>query len=193
MLASVIIAYLLGSIPCGYIIGKIRGKDIRRYGSGNIGTTNALRVLGLPAALIVLLGDTAKGLVGVLLGYRLGGSGMAAALSGIAAVCGHNWSLFLGFKGGKGVATSLGAAIGLSPVLVLPLVPVWLAAVVLTRYVSLGSILAALAAPIAALIMHQGWPVFSFALVAGAMIIWRHKSNIQRLRAGTELKLGDRN
>jgi glycerol-3-phosphate acyltransferase PlsY len=192
MLVSIIIAYLLGSVPCGYIIGKMKGRDIRRYGSGNIGTANALRVLGLPAALVVLLGDTVKGLLGVFLGYRLGGSNAAAVLGGIAAVCGHNWSLFLGFKGGKGVATAFGAALGLSPLLALALVPVWVVAVVLTRYSSLGSILAAGLAPIAALFLRQGWPAFFFALIAGTMVIWRHKSNIKRLLAGTELKLGDR-
>lgn len=192
MWGGIIIAYLLGSIPFGYLVGQLKGRDIRRFGSGNIGTANALRVLGLPAALAVFLGDVLKGLVAVLVGRWLSGSAVTAVLCGLAAVCGHNWSLFLGFRGGKGVATSFGAVLGLSPLLALVLIPVWAVAVAVTRYSSLGSLLAAALAPVGALVLRQGWHVAVFALLAAALIIWRHKANIKRLLAGTELRLGDR-
>lgn len=192
MFGSIILAYLLGSIPFGYLIGQIKGRDIRRFGSGNIGTANALRVLGLPAAVAVFLGDVVKGLLGVMVGRWLGGGGVAAVLCGLAAICGHNWSVFLGFKGGKGVATSFGAALGIAPLLALLLVPVWVLAVAFTRYSSLGSLLAAALAPVGALLLRQGWHAVVFSLLAAALIIWRHKANIKRLLAGTELKLGDR-
>ena len=192
MLGSIILSYLLGSVPSGVIAGRLKGKDIRRIGSGNIGTANAARVLGVPMALAVLAGDALKGFLAVYLGRWLGGTPTAAVLAGLAAVCGHNWSLFLGFKGGKGVATSFGACLALSPVLALTLVPIWVAAVALTRYSSLGSVLAAGAAPLMAAILRQGWPVFWFGLAGGTLIIIRHRSNINRLLSGTELRLGDR-
>lgn len=192
LLGSIIVAYLLGSVPCGLLVGNLKGRDIRRHGSGNIGTANALRVLGVPAALLVFLGDTAKGLLGVLIGHWLGGSPTAAVLSGLAAICGHNWSIFLGFRGGKGVATSFGALLALAPVVALALLPVWILTVALTRYSSLGSLLAAALAPVVTLLLRQGWSVGLFSLAAAALIIWRHKSNIKRLLAGTELRIGDR-
>ncbi|NLG85902.1 MAG: glycerol-3-phosphate 1-O-acyltransferase PlsY [Firmicutes bacterium] len=192
MLGTIVLAYLLGSIPCGVIAGKLKGKDIQRLGSGNIGTANAARVLGVPMALAVLVGDALKGFLAVYLGKWLGGTLTAAILAGLAAVCGHNWSLFLGFRGGKGVATSFGACLALSPVLALSLVPIWVVAVALTRYSSLGSILAAGAAPFMAAILRLGWPIFWFAVAGASLIILRHRGNIKRLLSGTELRLGDR-
>lgn len=192
LLASIILSYLLGSVPCGVIAGKLKGRDVMRLGSGNIGTANVARVLGLPAALGVLAGDALKGALAVFLGRWLGGTPAAAVLAGLAAACGHNWSLFLGLRGGKGVATSFGACLALSPVLALSLVPIWVLVVAVTRYSSLGSILAAGAAPLMAGILRQGWPAFWFGLAGATLIIIRHQSNIKRLLAGTELRLGDR-
>lgn len=192
MIGSIILSYLLGSIPCGVIAGRLKGRDIRRLGSGNIGTANAARVLGAPMALAVLFGDALKGFLAVYIGYWLGGTQSAAMLAGLVAICGHNWSLFLGFRGGKGVATSFGACLALSPVLALLLVPIWIVAVAVTRYSSLGSLLAAGAAPFMVAILRLGWPMFWFALIGASLIIFRHKSNIKRLLAGNELRLGDR-
>ncbi|MGI6603509.1 MAG: glycerol-3-phosphate 1-O-acyltransferase PlsY [bacterium] len=193
MFFSVLIAYLLGSIPFGYLIAKAKGRDIRRLGSGNIGTANTARVLGLPLALAVFLGDATKGLVGVLLGNWLGGGAVwGGLLGGLAAICGHNWSLFLGFRGGKGVATAFGVLLAISPLVALILMVIWIVAVAVTRISSVGSLLAAGLAPVVAWLVGLGWPQILFALAAGTMVIWRHKANIKRLLAGTELRIGDR-
>jgi glycerol-3-phosphate acyltransferase PlsY len=192
LIGSIILSYLLGSIPCGAIAGKIKGRDVTRLGSGNIGTANVARVLGVPMALAVFVGDVLKGFLAVYIGRWLGGTPAAAVLAGLAAACGHNWSLFLGFRGGKGVATSFGACLALSPLLALSLIAVWIVAVAITRYSSLGSILGAGAAPFMAAILRQGWPVFWFGVAGAALIIVRHRSNIERLLSGTELRLGDR-
>ncbi|MGI6128737.1 MAG: glycerol-3-phosphate 1-O-acyltransferase PlsY [bacterium] len=192
MLVSVILSYLLGSVPSGVIAGKVKGKNIRRLGSGNIGTANAARVLGMPMALAVLFSDALKGFLAVYLGWWLGGTSTAAVLAAIAAICGHNWSLFLGFKGGKGVATSFGACLALSPAWALSLAAIWAVVVAVTRYSSVGSLLAAGAAPIIAVVLRLGWSVFFFGLVGGILVIYRHQGNIKRLRSGTELRIGDR-
>ncbi|HHV07979.1 MAG TPA: glycerol-3-phosphate 1-O-acyltransferase PlsY [Firmicutes bacterium] len=192
LLASIILSYILGSVPSGVIAGKLKGRDIRRLGSGNIGTANAARVLGVPTALAVLAGDALKGFLAVYLGRWLVGTPTAAILAGLAAIVGHNWSIFLGFRGGKGVATSFGACLALSPILALSLVPIWVVVVALTRFSSLGSILAAGAAPLMTGILRLGWPIFWFALAGASLIVIRHRGNINRLLSGTELRLGDR-
>jgi glycerol-3-phosphate acyltransferase PlsY len=187
-------AYLLGAVPIGYLVARAFGmSDIRRHGSGNIGTTNVLRTLGrLPAAL-TLLGDVAKGFAAVALGAALGGGEPGVtAMSAFVAVAGNCWSVFLGFRGGKGVATALGTFIRLVPWAALPAGLVWVAILASFRYVSLGSITASVCVPIGAVLL--GYPA-SFALAAlavSAVVIVRHRDNIARLLSGTERRLGER-
>jgi len=186
------LSYLLGAIPVGYLVGRYtQGIDIRRYGSRNIGTTNAFRILGTGPGFLVLGGDVLKGLVAVLIGRMGGGTGLAL-LSGLAAMAGHNWSIFLGFQGGRGVATAAGVILALVPDVVLAALAVWVVVVVLTRYVSLGSIFAAESVPLFMLYFGKAWTHVLFGLVAAALIIYRHRPNIRRLLAGTEFKIGDR-
>ncbi|NMA55547.1 MAG: glycerol-3-phosphate 1-O-acyltransferase PlsY [Firmicutes bacterium] len=192
MILSIIISYLLGSIPSGVIAGKIKRRDITRFGSGNIGAANVARVLGVPTALAVFGGDMLKGFLAVYVGRWLGGTPMTAVLCGLIAACGHSWPIFLGFKGGKSVATSFGACLALSPLLALILIAIWIIIVAVTRYSSLGSIIGAGLAPLMAGFLRQGWPVFWFGVAGAALIIYRHRGNIERLLAGTELRMGDR-
>ena len=189
-LGVAIAAYLIGSIPCGLILGKlIWKKDLRRFGSHNIGATNAWRVLGSRAGALVFICDFLKGQLGVLIGGCLIGTPGAMVLGGVFAMLGHIFPLFLGFRGGKGVATGLGAIAALMPKVTLIIFVVWLALVLLTRYVSVGSIVAALLAPVLAAFFHEPAVYFSFALVAAVAIVWSHRENIQRLKAGRENKV----
>ncbi|MDI6709510.1 MAG: glycerol-3-phosphate 1-O-acyltransferase PlsY [Thermoanaerobacterales bacterium] len=185
------VSYLLGSLPFGYLVGRLRGVDITAHGSGNIGATNALRTLGPVPALIVLAGDMGKGVLAVWLGQAFGPPA-APLLAALAVLAGHGWSIFLGFRGGKMIATSLGVLLMLSPQVTAGAAAVWAIVVALTRYVSLGSILAAVAVPVlfAALGFPPGYIVF--AGVIAATVIYKHRSNIARLRAGTESRLGRR-
>jgi glycerol-3-phosphate acyltransferase PlsY len=187
-------AYVIGAVPVGFLVARAFGiGDIRRHGSGTIGATNVLRTAGRVPALATLVGDIAKGYAAVWAGAWLaGGELVPAALGAVAAVVGNCWSVFLGFRGGKGVATGLGAFLWLVPWAVLPAIPVWLAVAVTTRYVSLGSILGAACVPLGALLL--GYPrLFALAsLVVAVLVIARHHENIARLLAGTERRLGEK-
>lgn len=199
-LLTAIIAYLLGSIPFGWLVAKAKGVDIRSAGSGNIGATNAMRVLGKTAGITVLLLDALKGYVAaawvpVMLLKCLNASPPDTALlpviAGIAAVLGHNYTCWLKFKGGKGIATTAGVYLALAPLALLIALIVFLLAVAVTKYVSMGSISAAIALPAAIWIMKPGDPCLGIATTAlGVLAIYKHKGNIQRLRAGTENRLG---
>ena len=190
-------AYLLGAVPFGFLIARARGVDIRTVGSGNIGATNVFRAVSKPLGIVTFALDMLKGFCGVkivpLVLARLAGAevdGMALPVfCGAMTVAGHNWTCFLGFKGGKGIATSAGMLLGLSPLGVGIALLVWIVAFVTTRYVSVASILAAVALGVAVWPLHlraQGaW--FSVVLTLLALVaIWKHRSNIARLRAGTE-------
>lgn len=182
-------AYLIGSIPVGLIFGKaIWKKDLRQYGSHNIGATNAWRVLGRKAGLLVFMFDFLKGQLGVLLGGCVLGTPAAMVLGGFFAVIGHMFPLFLGFKGGKGVATALGVLVSLMLKITAIVFVVWLVLVLLTRYVSVGSIVAAVLTPLLAALFKEPVEFFAFALAAAAMIVWRHRENLARLKAGRENK-----
>ncbi len=190
-------SYLLGSIPAGFIAGKICGVDLRTQGSGNIGATNAVRVLGKKWGSVVFLFDFLKGLVPVLLALQWGsvtGFDPASAPGALAALCsllGHSFPIWLGFKGGKGIATSGGVMVGLFglPVFLICL-GVWLLLFTTTRYVSVASIGGAVALPavVAALfLMHRtDWLALAVSIAMCFMAVWRHRSNMARLRAGTE-------
>ncbi len=188
-----LVGYGLGSIPTGVLIARWqKGVDIRQHGSGNIGMTNVLRTVGKAAAALTLLGDLAKGLIPVLLALIWLASPWAISLVGLAAILGHMYPVFAGFRGGKGVATTLGVFIPLltGPLLLACLV--WVACVALRRQVSLGSLVAAAALPIVALLWRAPAAYVVCALVAAALIWYRHRENIQRLLAGTEPTISQR-
>lgn len=188
-------AYFLGSISWGYMVGKVRGVDIRNQGSGSTGMTNVLRTLGPALAALVFVGDVSKGVLAVLLARWLtGGAPPAEALSATMAVAGHNWPLFSGFRGGRGIATGVGGLATLSPLSGAIAVGVFLLPVAITRYVSLGSICAVLSAmitiPLFAALEWTHWAYLLYVGIAGPLIIWQHRGNIQRLLARNERKLG---
>jgi len=191
MIPSVVLigAYLLGGIPFGYILVWLKtGRDVRDMGSGNIGATNVLRTSGRALAIVTLLLDILKGYASVFLaGLLTGQDPLWMSAAALAVLLGHAFPVFLRFKGGKAVASFVGAFLCLSPLALAAVVVVFVAVVAWSRYISLGSILGALTFPLAVwLIQHPPLPVLAAAALGGALIIWRHKSNIRRLRAGTE-------
>ena len=209
-------AYLLGSIPFGYLAAKAKGIDITKVGSGNIGATNALRVLGKPAGIFVLVMDVVKGYVAVALltpmvfnqfdiwlHRHFSGSWdyfqyqpvelqtRLFVIAGIFAVLGHNYTCWLKFKGGKGIATTAGVYLALAPWALLVALVVFILAIFLTKYVSVGSIAAAIALPAAVWVLQPHNLLLGIVTTAlGALAVYKHKGNIQRLRAGTENRLG---
>ena len=186
----VLAAYLIGSIPFGLIFGKaIWKKDLRQFGSHNIGATNAWRVLGKKAGLFIFIMDFIKGQLGVLLGAYLFALPGAMVVGGLFAILGHMFPIFLGFRGGKGVATSLGVLAALMPKITAIVFIVWLVIVLITRYVSLGSVVAAVLTPILAAVFKEPIIYFLFTLVAAVFIIFRQRENIKRLKAGNENKV----
>jgi glycerol-3-phosphate acyltransferase PlsY len=196
-IATAIVAYLLGSIPTGFLVAKARGIDIRTVGSGNIGATNAFRTLGKGPAVLVLFGDASKGWIAVQLAAPLLAQVFAGApesylriTAGVSAILGHNYTCWLGFKGGKGIATTAGVLLALVPWALLIILGVWVLLFLITRYVSVASIAASLALPFAT------WFTTShdvgLTAVAGAMAslaICKHRCNIQRLLDGTEHRI----
>jgi len=190
---GMILAYLLGSIPSGVIVGKkIKGIDIRKHGSKNSGATNALRVLGAKLGLLVLLSDILKGAIPVIVSqYLLKVEGIYLVIIGIMAIIGHILSIFLKFKGGKGVATSLGVFIVLSPKSMIIIILLFIAIVLSTRYVSLGSITCAFVYPILTFVIYGNAKieVVLLGILVAVYIIYKHKTNIKRLMNGQENKI----
>ena len=190
---GLVAAYLIGAIPVGFLVARAAaGPDIRRAGSGNIGATNVLRTLGRGPAVLTLVGDIVKGYLAVAAARAIGTEAWSAAGGAVAAVAGNCWPLFLAFRGGKGMATGLGAFLAVVPWAVAPAAVLWLVVTSLSRYVSLASILSCMSLPLAAALL--GYPrhsVVAAALVA-LIIMWRHRENIARLASGTEHRLGDR-
>lgn len=191
-IVAVLVSYLLGSIPAAAWVARSRGIDIRKIGSGNSGATNVLRSLGKGPALVVAIFDILKGVLAVLLGRALGLDAPYAALCGLAAVLGHNFSPFLGFRGGKGVATSFGVVAMINPVagavaFVLAIFCMWL-----TRFVSAGSIMGAATALVVILIV--GAPLWMIAMTSflALLLIWQHRENVKKLQAGKERRLGEK-
>jgi acyl phosphate:glycerol-3-phosphate acyltransferase len=189
-------SYLLGAVPTSYLAGRLfRGIDLREHGSRNLGATNLYRVLGWRYAVPVGLFDAAKGLVPVLVfAPRVSSSELFALVCGLVAVVGHVFSVFVGFKGGKGVATAAGVMLGLTPAALGVAVLVWVALVYLTGYVSVGSIAAAAIFPVAVYLLEPpARPAMLWLDVAvAAAIVWLHRGNIQRLLKGTENRFGRR-
>lgn len=192
-LALLVAAYLIGSIPFAIVASRLFGlADPRKYGSGNPGATNVLRSGNKWAALVTLIGDCAKGWFAVWLAFALGFGPVAAAFAGLAAFLGHVFSLFLGGKGGKGVATALGVLAGIHGGLALVALSVWLGVAVTTRYSSAAALAAAATAPLAGLVLVGHPAVVAVLVVIAAVLIWRHAENIRRLRNGTEGRIGGR-
>ncbi|MDN5293305.1 MAG: acyl phosphate:glycerol-3-phosphate acyltransferase [Eubacteriales bacterium] len=191
-LLVVIVAYLIGAIPTGYLVGRrLGGIDIRRYGSGNIGFTNVLRVLGPGPGIITLLGDVGKGFLAAKLGFVTGGPNLAI-ITGLTAIAGHSWPVYLGFKGGKIIATGFGVLLALAWQVALLALALWLIVFLLSRYVSLASIVAAVSVPVSMVIWRESVGLILFGLVAAAVALYKHRDNIRRLRQGTEHRFGRR-
>jgi glycerol-3-phosphate acyltransferase PlsY len=189
----VLFSYLLGSVSFSYFLSKkIKGVDIRKVGSGNAGATNISRVLGLKFALLVLFLDALKGFVVALLASYLTPDTPLFLLCCSAVIIGHNWPVFFGFKGGRGVATTLGVFLVIAPIHTLLVLSFLIIIIVLTRYVSLGSIIGAIAAPVVLLLLRYPLPYFIFGMAVCLLLLWRHAPNIKRLLQGKESKLGEK-
>lgn len=184
--------YILGSVPTGLLVGRAYGVDVRRVGSGNIGTANVMRAAGKWAAVFTMLGDMLKGLVPVVLGRLLIENEWTIAAVALAAMVGHCWSVFLGFGGGKGVATGAGTSIGLAPVVGLGLFAFWWLVVLVSRYTSLGAIAVMVLSPVAFLLSGQPLPYVLYTVAGGVLVLWRHRENARALLKGTERRIGQK-
>jgi glycerol-3-phosphate acyltransferase PlsY len=201
VIALVAFAYLLGSVPCGWVVMKVyRNLDVRKLGSGNIGAANVFRAGGTGAFAVTVVLDALKGFIPVMLGIvlGLGNQEWALAAIGAAAVIGHTWPIYLGFRGGKGVATTGGVMLALAPVAVVLAVLSWVLSVRLTRFASLSSMIAVAVGLITLVALHLtswtlyrpvGWSVVVLGAVLLALVLYRHRHNIERLASGRELKL----
>lgn len=185
---ALVLAYLLGSIPSGYVAGRMKGIDIRTVGSKNVGATNVFRTLGRGIGIAVMAADIAKGVAAVLIADAIAGDPWNVVAAALAMV-GHVWPVWLGFKGGKGVAVGAGAALALTPLPFVILFAAWVLIVLATRYVSVASITVAAAYAPLAWLLGASWPVVLFAAVASLAVIWFHRKNIRRLLSGTELRI----
>lgn len=192
-LAAIVAAYLIGAIPFGYVIVRIaKGVDIRKYGSGSTGTTNVLRTAGLPAAALTVAGDFLKGVFVVVAARFLKLPEMSIVLAGFAVVGGHNWPVFLRFKGGRGVATGFGVSLGLTWQISTALFLFWGVLIAATGYVSLASVIIMVMYPLMVVYFHEAWPIILFAVVGASMVIFTHRKNVVRLIKGEESRIGQK-
>jgi len=190
---GLVASYLIGAIPVGFLVARAAGGfDIRGKGSGTIGATNVLRTLGPVPAVLTLVGDVVKGYLAVRVAEVLGPEPAWGAAGALLAVVGNCWPVFLRFRGGKGVATALGAFLALVPRAVLPSAALWIVVVAIFRYVSLASIAAVLALPVGTFMLGYPRAALGAAVAASLVILWRHRENIRRLAAGKENRLGRR-
>jgi glycerol-3-phosphate acyltransferase PlsY len=200
-LLIVLISYLIGSIPSGYLVARTQGVDIRQHGSKNIGATNVLRVMGKKWGYLVFVCDSFKGFLAVKLGFLIAdhflhSPVLGGVIAAIACILGHNYTIWLGFKGGKGIATSSGVILASFPIgVVCCLAIVWIAVFYIGKYVSVASIAAAVALPIAVYLIvpktgTEFWTLFGFSALIAALAVWRHQTNIVRLMKGTESRFG---
>jgi glycerol-3-phosphate acyltransferase PlsY len=193
MVAAIIAGYLLGSIPFALLVSRhLSGVDLRRSGSGNVGAANVVRASGIMAGVVVALLDAAKGGAGVIVAVRLSSDSVAPAAAGFAAIVGHIYPIWLGFRGGKGVATACGVFSLLAPAAVAPALAIFLLTAWLTKYVSLASLLATIVVGPLAYATGSPAPIVIAAVAASILIVFRHRSNVVRLRAGTEARFGVR-
>lgn len=183
----IILSYLLGALPSAYILVKLKNNiDIRHFGSGNVGTTNTARAAGTGMAIAVFIVDAAKGAIPALVGLHY--SGWLAAAAGLAAFIGHLWPIWLSFQGGKGVATGFGVGVILTPWLALISLATWLIISIASGYVSLGSCVGTVLLALQMLVTSQPLPYILAVTIMAALVCWRHRSNFQNIRAGTERK-----
>ena len=202
-LLAAVIGYVLGSCPNGFLVSRMRGVDIRKQGSGNIGATNVLRVLGKKWGYLVFALDALKGLAAVRIAFALASAinpggpyrEVVGIAGGLACILGHTFPIWLGFRGGKGVATSAGVLLGLMPLAVVSVFLVWLVLFKWTRYVSVASLGAAFALPLFVILylrikLLTGPSLLPFSILIAGVVIWRHRSNIQRLLHGSEQPFG---
>jgi glycerol-3-phosphate acyltransferase PlsY len=193
MIPCVIGAYLIGSVPFAWLLARRWGAaDLRRVGSGNIGAANVLRASGVKAGVLVAVLDIAKGALSVMLAARFGDNAAAPAAAGLAAIVGHIYPVWLRFRGGKGVATACGVFSILTPLAVPPALGIFVVTVWITKYISLGSVLASIALPPIAYALGSPAPAVAAAFAASVIIVFRHRANVLRLRAGTERRIGAR-
>jgi acyl phosphate:glycerol-3-phosphate acyltransferase len=185
-------SYLLGSIPFSYLVARLRGVDVRTVGSGNVGATNVMRNVGKTAGLAAFALDAAKGAAAAVIAQRVGLGVGLAALAAVAAIFGHMYPVWLGFRGGKGVATGAGAFLPLAPLATAGALAVFGLVLAATRYVSAGSMAGAVALAALAAATGAPWPVWTAAAAMAALIVWKHRGNIRRLLDGTESRLGRR-
>jgi glycerol-3-phosphate acyltransferase PlsY len=188
----VLCGYVLGAIPTGLLVGRAFGVDVRKVGSGNIGMANVLRAAGKWAAALTMIGDMLKGLIPVVIARNITDNPWVLAAVALAAVVGHCWPIFLRFRGGKGVATGAGTSIGLAPLVGLSLFVFWWIVVLLSRYTSLGAIAVMVVSPFAFWLSGQPLPYVLYAVIGGALVLWRHRENVRALMKGTERKMGER-
>lgn len=204
-LMTACLGYLLGSCPNGYLISRARGVDIRKHGSGNIGATNVLRVLGKKWGYLVFALDALKGFLAVRIAFALCSALLIGStqrevggiVAGLACILGHTFPVWLGFRGGKGVATSAGVLLGLMPLAVFSVLAVWIILFKMTRYVSVASIGAAVALPLFVIVYRQldlltGASLLPFSILIAGVVVWRHRSNMQRLLHGKEQRFGQK-
>jgi len=196
-LVAGVAGYLLGSVPTGYVMGRLlRGIDVRDYGSKRMGGTNVLRTLGLRVAAFVMVVDIAKGTAAVLIARAISDEPYVQAVAGLAAVAGHVWPVYVGFRGGRGVGTSFGALLAMNPLASLALIPLAIAVLAISRYMSLMSVgMAPVAAALFLALAVAGVHPYAyavFALVVAALIVALHRDNIERLLSGTERKIGQK-
>lgn len=188
----IIFAFVLGSIPFGVLVAKIYGVDLKKVGSGNIGATNVLRTMGKWPAVFTLVGDTMKGAMAIMAGRLIVSDVTVEGTIGVAAILGHNYSVFLKFNGGKGVATSLGVLLVYSPVAALVTVAIWFIVIFLTRYSSLGAIISFAALPFTVYATDYSKGKIMVSLLISGLLIFRHVDNIKRLLKRKEPKIGER-
>jgi glycerol-3-phosphate acyltransferase PlsY len=189
---SVVVAYLLGSLPTGYLVARTYGVDIQKVGSGNIGATNVLRSVGVFPAIVVMLADPLKGALATLIPMWLGLTPWAIALSGLAVVLGNNFNIFLRLKGGKGIATSLGMFLPIAPAATLAALALALFTMALGRYVSLGSLVGMVSAPLLLVMGEFHVSALLLAVAVALLAVYRHRENIVRLAKGEERRFGER-
>lgn len=182
----------MGSIPVGLIVAKVKGVDLRKVGSGNIGATNVLRTMGKGPALVTLVGDMLKGFIPVVISNYFLDSTLHIGLIGLVAILGHDFSLFLLFRGGKGVATSIGVLLAYSPVVAIFTILLWIVVVFMSRYSSMGAIVSFLLLPLNIYVFDYSYEKFVISIFITILLLFKHRENIGRLLTGQELKIGER-
>ena len=187
-----LVGYVSGSVPTGLLVGRAFGVDVLKVGSGNIGMANVLRSAGKGPAVLTMVGDMLKGLLPVVLARSLTDNGWVVAAVALAAVVGASWSIFLGFRGGKAVATGAGTSIGLAPLVGILLFALWWGVALASRYTSLAAIVIMVVSPFAFLLTGQPLPFVLYTVAGGTLVIWRHRGNVRALLNGTERKFGER-